>query len=241
LIEQYDLGEHDLVRLQARFLETCWSAALLPASEIRTQVIELQRSAVALQHDDAYLVASRILLAMPLSSDQQYDTKGLREELLRFGERAPVTRVGVGALCHAGRVFTLEDASVAVHYLRIAAGWAEQLRELDLLVLTARSLALALYEAGQFRECHETLRKIVRTIEQHGATYYLTEVAEPLASLLVELDAPDEARHWLAIGMSGSVPFRYLLAAVGNRALWNITSTTSKRVLRSAIDFLKPT
>jgi hypothetical protein len=218
LIEHYDLGEHDLVRWQARYLEACWSAALLPTSEIRVQVIELRHSALALQHDEAYLVASRILLAMPMSSDEDYDTKDLRDELLRFGERAPVTRVGVVALCHAGRLFTLEDASSAVHYLRIAAQWAEQLRELDLLVLTARSLALALYEVGQFRECHDILRRVVRTIEQHGATYYLPEVAEPLASLLVELDDPKEARHWLAISTTGPVPFRYLFAGVGNRA-----------------------
>jgi hypothetical protein len=63
------------------------------------------------------------------------------------------------------------------------------------------------------------LSRIVKTIEQHGATYYLPEVAEPLASLLIEQEDPEQARQWLAIGLSGFVPARYKLAGIGNAAL----------------------
>ncbi len=219
LLNNYEPGQHEAVRWRARYFDACWSARLLPSAEIRLQLEELREAARLIQDDDAYLLASKILLAMPYSSELHYDITGLRDELVQLGERAALTRVGVGALCHAGRVFTLQDASKAVYYLRLAENWAEQLRELDLQVLTARCLGVALYEAGLFQECRAMLVKTVRSLERHGASFYQLEIAEPLASLLLELDDPEQARKWITMGLSGSVPIRYMLAGLANAAL----------------------
>src|SRR6185369_5510044 len=62
LVERCDAAANDIVRWRSRYLDSCWSARSLSPNEMKAQLIELRDVAAASRDDDAYLVASRLLL-----------------------------------------------------------------------------------------------------------------------------------------------------------------------------------